>query len=247
MRGLELRKGTVDLVVNDLVAGHRLAAAARRADAGRDGGRHRLRLHRAEPAGSGAAAISRCARRSATRSIATPSSSTCAAASRPPAVGIVPPMSWAFERERVRLPARSGGSASGCSMRPGYPDPDGAGPLPRLRLSLKTSTSEVYRLQAAAIQQDLARVGIALDVRSSRAADAARRTCAGAISSCTRCSGSASPIPTCCGWSITRASSRRSDSIACTTERRRRSADRRGVGGDRRRAPRRALHARRSG
>jgi peptide/nickel transport system substrate-binding protein len=39
--------------------------------------------------------------------------------------------------------------------------------LPRLRLSFKTSTSEVYRLQAAAIQHDLARVGIAVDVRSS--------------------------------------------------------------------------------
>ena len=36
-----------------------------------------------------------------------------------------------------------------------------------LRLSLKTSTSEVYRLQAAAIQHDLARVGIAVQIRSS--------------------------------------------------------------------------------
>ena len=49
----------------------------------------------------------------------------------------------------------------------GYPDPDGDGPLPRFRLSLKTSTSEVYRVQAAAIQADLARVGIAVDVKSS--------------------------------------------------------------------------------
>ncbi len=49
----------------------------------------------------------------------------------------------------------------------GYPDPDGDGPLPRFRLSLKTSTSEVYRVQAAAIQHDLARVGIAVDVKSS--------------------------------------------------------------------------------
>jgi peptide/nickel transport system substrate-binding protein len=36
-----------------------------------------------------------------------------------------------------------------------------------VRLSLKTSTTEVYRLQAAAIQHDLARVGVALDIRSS--------------------------------------------------------------------------------
>jgi peptide/nickel transport system substrate-binding protein len=49
----------------------------------------------------------------------------------------------------------------------GYPDPDGDGPLPRFRLSLRTSTSEVYRVQAAAIQHDLSRVGIAVEVRST--------------------------------------------------------------------------------
>ena len=53
-----------------------------------------------------------------------------------------------------------------CSTRPGYRDPDGAGPAPRLRLTLKTSTAERYRLQAAVIQQNLRRVGIALEVRS---------------------------------------------------------------------------------
>ena len=45
-------------------------------------------------------------------------------------------------------------------------DPDGAGPAPRLRLTLKTSTAEPYRVQAAVIQQQLAQVGIAVDVRS---------------------------------------------------------------------------------
>jgi peptide/nickel transport system substrate-binding protein len=48
----------------------------------------------------------------------------------------------------------------------GYRDPDGNGPEPRLRLSLKVSTNEFIRLQAAVIQQDLKRVGIELDVRS---------------------------------------------------------------------------------
>ena len=48
----------------------------------------------------------------------------------------------------------------------GYQDPDGDGPLPRVRLSLKTSTDEFYRLQATVIQQDLRRVGIDVDVRS---------------------------------------------------------------------------------
>ena len=48
----------------------------------------------------------------------------------------------------------------------GYTDPDGDGPLPRLRLSLKTSTDEFYRLQAAVIQENLRLAGIELDVRS---------------------------------------------------------------------------------
>ena len=48
----------------------------------------------------------------------------------------------------------------------GYPDPDGDGPRPRLTLTLKVSTNEFTRLQAAVIQEDLKRVGIALDVRS---------------------------------------------------------------------------------
>jgi peptide/nickel transport system substrate-binding protein len=48
----------------------------------------------------------------------------------------------------------------------GYRDPDGDGPLPRLRLTLKVSTNEFIRLQAAVIQQDLKQAGIELDVRS---------------------------------------------------------------------------------
>ena len=93
------------------------------------------------------------------------------------AVGIVPPMSWAFEAQVFDFhydPAE----ARRLLDQAGFPDPDGDGPLPRFRLSLKTSTSEIYRVQAAVIQQDLARVGIAVDVRSSELltllADAAR-------------------------------------------------------------------------
>ena len=48
----------------------------------------------------------------------------------------------------------------------GFPDPDGDGPAPRLTLTLKTSTAEFVRLQATVIQQDLARVGVAVDVRT---------------------------------------------------------------------------------
>ena len=48
----------------------------------------------------------------------------------------------------------------------GYPDPDGAGPEPRLRIVYKTSTDEIFRLQAQAIQAMAAAVGIALEIRS---------------------------------------------------------------------------------
>jgi peptide/nickel transport system substrate-binding protein len=48
----------------------------------------------------------------------------------------------------------------------GHPDPDGAGPRPRLALELKTSTTEIYFLQAQVIQAMLAEVGIELTVRS---------------------------------------------------------------------------------
>src|SRR5262249_18359520 len=49
----------------------------------------------------------------------------------------------------------------------GYLDPDGPGPRTRFTVSLKTSTDERYRQQAAVIQQNLADVGIGVDVRSS--------------------------------------------------------------------------------
>jgi peptide/nickel transport system substrate-binding protein len=48
----------------------------------------------------------------------------------------------------------------------GYPDPDGSGPLPRLRLTYKCSTNETYLLQAQVVQSMLAKVGIAIEVRS---------------------------------------------------------------------------------
>ena len=83
-----------------------------------------------------------------------------------PAFGLVPPIAWAFEPDVFTFsydPAK----AVALLEEAGYHDPDGPeGPLPRLSLTLKIGTSEETRLQATAIQQDLARVGIALDVRS---------------------------------------------------------------------------------
>jgi peptide/nickel transport system substrate-binding protein len=48
----------------------------------------------------------------------------------------------------------------------GYPDPDGDGPAPRFSMTLKVSNVEYTRLQSAVIQQDLQRVGVAVDIRS---------------------------------------------------------------------------------
>ena len=165
MRGLELRKGTVDLIVNDLAPdivwqlgqerrlGVVTAAGTDYAYIGlnqRDPVLSNPAVRRAIGFGIDREAIVKYLR----RGYATV------------AVGIVPPMSWAFEKNVFDFdhdPAK----ARQLLDEAGYRDPDGDGPLPRFRLSLKTSTSEVYRIQAAAVQHDLARIGIAVDVKSS--------------------------------------------------------------------------------
>jgi peptide/nickel transport system substrate-binding protein len=165
MRGLELRKGSADLVVNDLSPdivwqlrqeGRMQVATAPGTDYAYVGMnlqdpilRH-LEVRKAIGYAIDREAIVKYLRRGFART----------------AVGIVPPMSWAFE-PRVFDFKYDPAQAERLLDAAGYPDPDGRGPMPRLRLSLKTSTSEVYRLQAAAIQHDLARVGIALEIRSS--------------------------------------------------------------------------------
>lgn len=165
MRGLELRKGTVDLIVNDLSPdivwqlreeGRMQVETAAGTDYAyvgmnlQDPVLSHLEVRQAIGYAIDRDAIVNYLR----RGFATT------------AVGIVPPMSWAFERNVFDF-THDPEEAKRLLDRAGYPDPDGPGPLPRLRLSLKTSTSEVYRLQAAAIQHDLARVGIALEIRSS--------------------------------------------------------------------------------
>jgi peptide/nickel transport system substrate-binding protein len=82
-----------------------------------------------------------------------------------PAVGILPPVSWAFEPDVFAFtfnPAK----ARALLDSAGYLDPDGDGPAPRFRLSLKTSNVEFNRLQSSVIQQNLRAIGIALDVRT---------------------------------------------------------------------------------
>jgi peptide/nickel transport system substrate-binding protein len=74
-------------------------------------------------------------------------------------------MAWAFEPS-VHQFHRDLTRSKALLDAAGYRDPDGDGPQPRLRLTLKTSTDEFFRLQATILQQDLRQVGIDVDVRS---------------------------------------------------------------------------------
>jgi peptide/nickel transport system substrate-binding protein len=164
MRGLELRKGSVDLVVNDLTPD----TVERLRDDGkvqitqsigtdysyvgvnmRDPVLSDRRVRHAIGYAIDRTAIVEHLRQGLAQA----------------AVGVVPPVSWAFAPDVFQFthdPAR----ARALLDEAGFRDPDGDGPAPRLRLTLKVSTNEFYRLQAAVIQQNLKDAGIELDVRS---------------------------------------------------------------------------------
>ena len=78
---------------------------------------------------------------------------------------LLPPQVWAFEPDVAQF-AYDPERAKRLLDEAGYSDPDGDGPLPRLRLSFKVSNAEEFVLQATVIQQDLRRVGIDADLRS---------------------------------------------------------------------------------
>lgn len=164
MRGLELRKGSIDLVVNDLspdiVAGLQKSTDVQVVTAlGTDYAymgfnlRDPLLQDRRLRQAIGYAVDTKAIVDHLRQGLAAQAS------------GIVPPMSWAHNPDTFRF-TRDLDKARALLDEAGYPDPDGDGPLPRLRLSLKTSTAEAYRLQAAVIQQQLSEVGIALELRS---------------------------------------------------------------------------------
>ena len=165
MRGLELRKGTVDIVVNDVAPdivaqlrneGRLQLVTAPGTDYAymgmnlRDPILSRVEVRKALGFAIDRGAIVEHLR----RGFATP------------AVGIVPPMSWAFAKDVFSF-RHDPAEARRLLDQAGYPDPDGDGPRPRFSLTIRTSTSEVYRTQAAVIQHDLEQVGIHLDVRST--------------------------------------------------------------------------------
>ncbi len=81
------------------------------------------------------------------------------------ATGLLSPMNWAYN-----------GNVTTCDWNPdqskrlldraGYPDPDGDGPETRFTLTLKTSEDALRKRIAAVLQQQLRKVGIGLQIES---------------------------------------------------------------------------------
>lgn len=164
MRGLELQRGTMDLVVNDLVPDivHQLRneAALQTVEGpgvdyqyiglnAQDAVLRDVRVRRALAYAVDREAIVQHLRRGLAM----------------PAAGMLPPLSWTAAAD-VPVYPHDPARASALLDAAGYPDPDGAGPAPRLTLTLKVSNTEFNRLQSSVIQQNLRDVGIDLDVRT---------------------------------------------------------------------------------
>jgi peptide/nickel transport system substrate-binding protein len=75
------------------------------------------------------------------------------------------PGHWARNNELGLIP-HDPAAAAALLDEAGYPDPDGDGPQPRMKLTFKTSTDETYMLQAQVIQSMLSKVGIEIEIRS---------------------------------------------------------------------------------
>jgi peptide/nickel transport system substrate-binding protein len=164
MRGLELRKGTIDAVINDLPPDivHQLEQDGRVRLSRTPGLDYMyLSLNTTDPLLRDRRVRQAIAWAVNRRDIVTHLRRGMAR----PALGLIPSQAWAFDpgvREYTHDPLR----AQALLDEAGYPDPDGPGPLPRLRLTLTLGTVDEVRLQAAVIQQQLRDVGIELEVRS---------------------------------------------------------------------------------
>jgi len=81
-----------------------------------------------------------------------------------PATGFLSPEHWAYAP--LPPPRHDLRRARRLLDRAGYRDPDGPGPLPRFHVQMKTSSQPARRRFAEAVQAALARVGIAVDIRT---------------------------------------------------------------------------------
>jgi peptide/nickel transport system substrate-binding protein len=81
------------------------------------------------------------------------------------AIGLLSPLNWAYE-DQVRQWPYDPQRAKKLLDEAGYTDPDGAGPQPRFRLSYKTTNIDLRRRVAEALKEQLAQVGIELEIRT---------------------------------------------------------------------------------
>lgn len=81
------------------------------------------------------------------------------------AKSVLPPTHWAYH-ETVRTYEYDPARARRLLDEAGYRDPDGEGPQPRFRLTLKTSSAEHARKIATALQEQLRAIGIELHIQS---------------------------------------------------------------------------------
>ena len=82
-----------------------------------------------------------------------------------PATGLLSPQHWAYEPGVARL-SYDPEQAKRLLDKGGFPDPDGDGPLPRFKLSYKTTNLDLRKRIAEALQDQLSRIGIELEVRA---------------------------------------------------------------------------------
>jgi peptide/nickel transport system substrate-binding protein len=82
-----------------------------------------------------------------------------------PASGLLSPLNWAFDETVAHWPFDPQ-KAKRLLDEAGFSDPDGDGPLARFRVSFKTTNIDLRRRIAEALKDQLARVGIDLEIRA---------------------------------------------------------------------------------
>jgi len=78
---------------------------------------------------------------------------------------LLPPGNWARNDDLPATPCDPA-AAKRLLDEAGFPDPDGDGPRPRLRLTYKTSTDETALLQAQILQSMWRQIGVEVEIRS---------------------------------------------------------------------------------
>jgi peptide/nickel transport system substrate-binding protein len=81
------------------------------------------------------------------------------------AAGLLSPHNWAYD-DGVRRWPYDRERAKHLLDEAGYPDPDGDGPMPRFRLSFKTTNIDLRRRIAEAVKEQLKQIGIEIEIRS---------------------------------------------------------------------------------